>query len=122
MRLVFNMVSDETEPVGKNLEQSIIFKLKFLHEILELNPANLSEEKLDILSTIKQFADYNISAEPHRKLREYTQKVGSKLCLCSISCDLYLYIGGVAIYGALIQLAKWAWMKPLTSQQRPYQS
>ena len=65
---VFNMVSEVKEPVLSTLEQLMAFKLKFLREILELNPATLSE-KPDTLSTIKQFTDYDISAETHRKLK-----------------------------------------------------
>ena len=69
------MVSELKEPTQNILEQLIVFKLDFIRQIIELNSEFIVEEESDILSTIKQFADYDISAQTLRKIKgTYSKK------------------------------------------------
>ena len=75
------MVSELKEPIANILEKSIVFELKFVRQILDLLPQDFDEEEENITEILKQFADYDISAQPLRKIQQKYSKNGSDNCL-----------------------------------------
>ena len=63
------MVSELKEPLAKILENSIVFKLQFIRQILDFLPLDFDEQEENITEILKQFMDYDISAETLRKIQ-----------------------------------------------------
>ena len=63
------MVSELKEPLADILEKSIVFKLKFIRQTLDLLPLDFDEEEKNITEILKQFVDYDISAQTLRKIQ-----------------------------------------------------
>ena len=63
------MVSKLKEPLANILEKSIVFKLKFIRQILDSLPLDFDEEEENITEILKQFMNYDISAQTLRKIQ-----------------------------------------------------
>ena len=69
------MVSEVKEPIANILEKYIVFQLKFIMQILEFLPQDFDDEEENIAEILKQFADYDISAQTLRKIQQkYSKK------------------------------------------------
>ena len=64
------MVSELKEPLADILEKAIVFKLKFIGQILDFLPLDFDEEEENITEILKQFTDYDISAQTLRKIQQ----------------------------------------------------
>ena len=54
------------------LEKYLVYRLKFIRQLLEFLPDKFSKEEQEILEVLKQLADYDISAQTIRKIeRKY---------------------------------------------------
>ena len=62
------MVSELKEPIADILEKYIVFELKFIRQILDFLPQDFDEEE-NIAEILKQFTDYDISAQTLRKIQ-----------------------------------------------------
>ena len=68
------MVSEIKEPLEKLLEQSLVFKIKLITQIVEFTEANFDEKDEEVQDLLKQCADYDYSAQTVRKIqRKYTK-------------------------------------------------
>ena len=63
------MVSELKEPRADILEKSIVFKLKFIRQILDFLPQDFDEDEENITEILKQFTDYDISAQTLKKIQ-----------------------------------------------------
>ena len=62
------MVSEEKEPLLDILDKNLVFKLKFLKQLLDILPADFIGEE-DMVELLKQFVEYDFSAETLRELQ-----------------------------------------------------
>ena len=62
-------MSELKEPLADILEKTIVFKLKFIRQILDFLPPNFDEEEESINEILKQFVDYG------KHIKENTAKV-----------------------------------------------
>ena len=63
------MVSKLKEPLANFFEKSIVFKLKFIRQILDSLPLDFDEEEEIITEILKEFMNYDISAQTLRKIQ-----------------------------------------------------
>ena len=75
------MVSEPKEPIEKLLEQSLVFKLKLIRQILEFLPAEFSKKEEEILAYLNRSRTTTIVLKLKGKFKENSPKVGFRHCL-----------------------------------------
>ena len=69
------MVSEVKEPLADILEKSVGFKLQFIRQTLDFLPPDFDEQEENITEVLKQFMDYDFSAQTLRKIQQkYSNK------------------------------------------------
>ena len=77
------------------LGKYLVFRLKFIRQLLEFLPEKFSEEEQEIVDVLKQLVDYDISAQTVREIERKYYKNGSVIVYThQLMTFILLTVGG----------------------------